>query len=136
MRFKGPGLEAEFERAHPRVQAMALYLDAHVRRTLAHDVMVTSVERSQAEYDAIYLTAEAIANGEHYMGPKPHWADIERGIRSRAVDFRTIGELSDAEVESLVTHINQNWPRTDAKPSALFHNVGAGSHLHIQVEGV
>jgi len=136
MRFKTIDLLQEFERAHPRIQGMALYLDSYVRRTLNHDLMVTDVERSQAEYDAIYLTAEQIAKGLHYEGPKPHWADLERGIRSRAVDFRTVEELSFIEVKSLANHVNENWPRHDGRPSAIYHDVGAGAHLHIQVEGV
>lgn len=127
MRFKMPDLEQEFQRAHPRVQAMAYYLDAFTRETLGHDLMVTSVERTQAEYDAIY-------NQSNYDGPKPHLADADRGLRSRAVDFRTSGEISDDQARALVLHMNQWFPRRDLKPTAIFHDV-AGPHLHIQAEG-
>jgi hypothetical protein len=74
------------------------------------------------EYDFIYKTP-------NYTGPRPHL-----GPQSRAVDFRTIQELTDAEVKELVDHANAFWVRHDAKPTALWHDVGDGQHLHVQTE--
>ena len=127
MRFKDSWLPNEFKRAHPHVKAIALYLDQHCVETFAKDLMVTDVERSQAEYDVVYKTLA-------YSGPKPHLADEAKGIVSHAVDFRTMGELTDAQVQALVAHMNAGWPRADGKTTALFHNVGQGSHLHLQAE--
>ena len=127
MRFKDSWLPGEFKRAHPHVKALAFYLDQHCIDTFAKDLMVTDVERSQGEYDVLYKIP-------NYPGPKPHLADQAKGIVSHAVDFRTMGELTDAQVQGLVAHVNQNWPRADGKTTALFHNVGAGAHLHLQAE--
>ena len=79
------------------------------------------MERTQDEYDNIYHKTP-------YTGPRPHLAP-----RSRAVDFRTMGELSEAEAESLVSHLNSYWLRSDGKPTAIYHDV-AGPHVHLQVE--
>lgn len=83
--------------------------------------MVTDVERTQKEYDEIYKQP-------NYLGPRPHLAP-----QSRAVDFRTTGELTDAQVKQMVDHINGYWPRSDGKPTAIFHDV-TGPHLHVQTE--
>lgn len=126
MRFKSPELEPEFNKAHPRVQALALWLDRHASLTFNKDLMVTSVARTLEEYERIY--------GPGFSGPMPHLSDPAKGIVSRAVDFRTVGELEGEEVACLVTLTNVYWKRTDGKPTALWHTVGAGLHLHCQVE--
>jgi len=127
VRFKHPELEAEFNVAHPRVQALALYLDRHARLSYGKDLMVTDVGRTIEEYRAIY--------GEEYEGPMPHLSEPWRGVKSRAIDFRTIGELTDDAVMEMVAHANQAWPRGDGKPTALWHSVkGSAQHLHVQVQ--
>lgn len=142
MRYKESHLEVELWQADGRAIAMALYLDQYSRRFLGKDLLVTDVGRTQEEYDAIY--AAEIHKGhcfvddhgvKHYAGPKPHLANPERGIKSRAVDFRTRGELNELEIHRLADHMNAVWVRRDKKPTALYHDVGSGSHLHIQAEG-
>lgn len=121
MRFKYPSILLEIERAHPRLQALALYVDDYAKRTFGHDLMLTDVERTQEEYDSIYHQTP-------YLGPRPHLAP-----QSHAADFRTTGELTDAQAKQLVEHVNSFWPRRDGKPSAIFHDV-AGPHVHFQSE--
>ncbi len=121
MRFKYPGLLLEIERAHPRIQALALYLDDYAKRNFGKDLMLTDVERTQEEYDSIYHVIS-------YSGPRPHI-----GPQSRAVDFMTVGELTDAQVKQTVDHVNGFWIRRDGKLTAMHHDVGDGIHLHIQV---
>lgn len=141
MRFKTPELTNEFHQAHPKAIAIAVYADWWALRYLGHDLMVTDVGRSQGEYDAIY--ASKIAQGlyymgedgkKHYAGPRPHLADPLHGVPSHAVDFRTIGEMNDLKVAQLRDHLNSAFPRRDLKPTAIYHDVGAGKHLHIQAE--
>lgn len=122
MRWKQVGLILEFNEAHPHVQAMALYIDRYALREIGKDLLVTDVSRTPEEYNDLY-------HATPYTGPMPHL-----GPHSRAVDFRTLGELTDEQVKKLVEHLNTNWKRVDTKPTALFHNVGSGSHLHIQAE--
>ena len=78
------------------------------------------MERTKEEYEAIY--------GKGYAGPMPHLAP-----QSRAVDFRTIGELTEAQIKQAVDHLNSFWVRQDGKLTALYHDVGAGAHLHVQI---
>ena len=121
MRWKNSGLPDEFQRAHPRLQALAMYMDNYAIRTLGKDLFVTDVERTQAEYDQIYGKSP-------YTGPKPHLAP-----QSRAIDFRTMGELSDAQAKQIVDHINSFWVRSDGRLTAIHHDVGNGQHIHVQV---
>lgn len=125
MRFKNPGLVAEMARSHPRIQALALYLDQYAKENFGRDLMVTDVERTQAEYDEVYKTP-------NYAGPRPHLAP-----QSRAVDFRTVGELTDAQVDQVVMHVNSFWVRQDGKLTAMYHTVKAGApHLHCQISPI
>lgn len=139
MRFKTAVVRQEFHEAHPKAIALALYADWWAERYLNHDLMLTDVGRSQAEYDEIY--AAKIREGlyfvgedgkKHYAGPRPHLADPLHGILTHAVDFRTIGEMSEPDVHRLRDHLNSMFPRSDKKPTALYHDVGAGAHLHVQ----
>lgn len=124
MRFKSSGLPDEFTRSHPRLQALALYLDGYALKTLGKDLFVTDVERTQAEYNLIYSQTP-------YLGPRPHL-----GPPSRAIDFRTVGELDTDQIKKLVDHVNAFWVRRDGKLTAMHHDVGNGQHLHIQSEAI
>lgn len=141
MRFKAPEIELEFDAAHPLAQAIALYADRWVLREFIHDLMVTDVGRSQEEYDRIY--AQKILEGlyfvgrdgtKHYAGPRPHIADPLHGVPSHAVDFRVVGEIDHAQAERIVEHLNAAFSRTDGKPTAIHHDVGAGPHIHVQAK--
>jgi len=121
VRFKFSGLPDEFHRAHPRAQALALYMDGYALRVFGKDLFVTDVERTQEEYDAVYHTP-------NYSGPRPHLPP------SRAVDFRTMGELTDSQIKALVDHVNSFWVRSDGRLTALHHTVASGApHIHVQV---
>lgn len=139
MQFKSEGLIDEFNRAEPAAIAMALYFDWYSVRFMGGlQAVVTDVDRSQAEYDAIYATD--IAKGKfwldkagvkHYNGPMPHLYDGLRNMRSRAVDFRS-SIYTVPEIEQAVAHFNANFRRPDMKPSMLYHDVGDGAHIHVQ----
>lgn len=51
----------------------------------------------------------------------------------RAIDI-SVKELDAEEIADIVNYINLNYERTDNKPTALFHNVGQGDHIHIGVQ--
>jgi hypothetical protein len=122
MRFKTPELEEEFKRAHPKVIALARYLDWWFMQNVGHDGMLTDVERTQEEYDKIY-------NASPYLGPRPHLAP-----QSRAVDWRSI-EFTEDDILKACEHMNHWWPRRDNKPTLMYHSVGGGAkHFHLQAE--
>jgi len=144
MRFKTKAVEYEFQAQLESVAAaIALYADWYAAQKFDKDLMVTDVSRDQAEYDRIY--AQKILEGvyfigdegtKHYSGPRPHLADPHAGTVSRAVDFRTIGELTHGKILELKSHLNAEFRRRDGKQTAIYHDVGAGAHLHVQAEAV
>lgn len=126
--FKVPELEEQFFRAdvrlQPIVRAAAEYLSER-GKTLT----ITCVFRdaaTQAKY-----RAEAARLGRRMPVTSPH----EDG---RAVDIRT-RDLDAATIKSLVTKLNREFPyapfgsATAKYPTALYHDVGQGAHIHIQV---
>lgn len=140
--FKVAELKEEFERAHPKVIALTFYADYFMTRVYHfRSVIVTDVDRTQAEYDAIYqkeIAAGQFVVGDdgkkHYSGPRPHLVDLVKNIRSRAVDLRS-SIYSHDQINGLLDHLNANWKRKDGKPTALYHRVGDhGDHIHLQVE--
>ncbi|MCW5830156.1 MAG: hypothetical protein KIT79_12675 [Deltaproteobacteria bacterium] len=126
--FKVPELEDQLFRADVRLQpvirAAAEYLSER-GKTLT----ITCVFRD-AETQARYR-AEAIRLGRQEPVKSPH----EDG---RAVDIRT-RDLDAATIKSLVTKLNREFPYAPfgspaaRYPTALYHDVGQGAHIHIQV---
>jgi len=53
----------------------------------------------------------------------------------RAVDAGTIG-ISREECRHIEAEINAEFPRVDDKPTAYWHDVGQGAHMHLQKEWV
>jgi len=122
MKFKSPELTTEFSGAHPRVIALALYLDRWFVEHTGHDGMVTDVSRTQAEYDQIY-------GGHPYTGPMPHL-----GPMSHAVDWRS-RDFTMEQIDAACAEMNKWWPRHDGKPTLMCHTVGGGAfHFHLQAE--
>lgn len=126
--FKSPELEDQFFRADVRLQpiirAAAEYLSAR-----GMTLTVTCVFRdaaTQAKY-----RAEAARLGRQMSVTSPH----EDG---RAVDIRT-RDLDPATIKELVTRLNRDFPYAPfGTPAArfrtaIYHDVGQGAHIHIQV---
>lgn len=148
MKFKSDAVRVELSEAEPKVVAIALYADWWSMIEFGHQLIVTDVSRSQAEYDAIY--AEAVLRGNywtdgggirHYAGPMPHLSDPVRKLKCRAVDlgvrhsgFMEEERLLRSEAILLADRVNAYWPRRDGKRTAMYHDVGQGPHVHLQAE--
>jgi len=148
VKAKTPDLWVEFKRAHPKIIAMLFYADWYAREQFGHEILLTDVDRTQEGYDQTY--AKDVAGGFcptfkdrdgklHYGGFRPHLYDPINGVRSHAGDvgvvhgtLNQVERLTDKEARQLAAHINEFWPRSDGKPSALYHDTGSGMHLHLQ----
>ncbi len=100
-----------------RMRAILLALAEYIERNYNKGLVVTSIHRTTAEQKSIY--------GQDTTRVSPHqfW---------RAIDIRTW--IYDAnEVTGILAFLNKWWPRSDSKPLAIYHDVGRGAHIHIQV---
>jgi len=101
----------------PRLRAILLAVADHVQRNYDKPLVITSIWRSHEEQISIYGV------GTTKRSPHQFW---------RAIDIRTWIYEHD-EVMGIIAFLNKWWPRQDGKPLALYHDVGRGAHLHIQV---
>ena len=109
IRFKTPDLEIEFNdsKLSGRVRVMLLALDGFMWWKFNRGIMITSLFRS----------------GD--TGVHGRW---------RGADIRT-KDWSALEAKTAEAWINKYFkydPERPGLPSALYHNVGKGEHLHLQ----
>lgn len=97
--------ETQFTSLHPRLQALALFVDFYTQWKFRKEVLVTSMIRKGDP-------------GVHGVG---------RGIDLRSRDFFP-NDLNDIN-----EIINRNWTYGKGKPTCLIHDVGQGMHIHLQV---
>ena len=117
LRFTAERQFNEFGAVLPRLRAL-LWEVAHY--SLTHcgiTPIITHVLRTQEEQEAIY--------GKNTKRRSPHQDGRAADLRSR---IYTAPQITD-----LVKYINTEFPRHDGYPTALYHTVGLGWHLHLQV---
>lgn len=95
-------------------------------------ITITDIIRTQAEQDKIYLNHIDEGIREKYKNKK--WASVHQF--GRGVDLRTF-DMPDRMVFDLCKVINcisydKNRPK---KETAIYHDAGTGSHIHLQVMG-
>ena len=62
---------------------------------------------------------------------KPGDSGVHNTHPLRALDIGTVG--ADRSVcREIEAEINEQFPRTDDKPTALYHDSGGGAHIHLQ----
>lgn len=101
----------------PRLRGIVLAVAEFVWRNYKRSAVITSIWRSDAEQKSIY--------GEDVKKLSPH--QFWRGIDMRTRDY------TQDEITGIIAFLNKNWPRVDGKPLVIYHDVGRGDHLHIQV---
>ena len=62
---------------------------------------------------------------------KPGDSGVHNTHPLRALDVGTVG-ISRETAREIEAEINEQFPRTDGKPTALYHDSGGGAHIHIQ----
>ena len=123
MEFKHLRLIAEFDRVKKRLQIIVYALDAYVKHRYKKEIMVTSIFRTQEEQDEIY---------GHLAGYKESpWKSVHQYWRG--VDVR-LSNFSKEEIKDILMFLNKSFEYTGRYETAIKHDIGYGSHIHIQVD--
>jgi len=128
MIFKTPRIEAEYHdpaAIHPRIRQLVLFAEDWLyERGIV--LAVTELLRTRAEQVALYAQSG---------NPDPPTSVHELG---RGADIRTL-DWPRNFIRPFVDMINSRFPYDPARPrlyTALFHDIGAGEHIHLQVAAV
>lgn len=119
IQFKSERLQQEWSSPEldVRLRAIILALAEHIDRNYGKPLVITSIFRSDTEQKNIY------GADTEKVSPHQYW---------RAIDIRTWIYEQD-EVTGILAFLNKWWPRGDRYPLAIYHDVGRGAHIHIQV---
>ena len=120
--FKHEHLKDEFSRVDPRLRVLLFYTCGLASNELYKDIKITQLFRTQTQQDAIYSVNPFYA--------KQPWKSTHQV--GRACDLST-RNLSRDEVSVLIDLLNVNFEYGNAKKTAIYHNVGLGDHIHLQV---
>lgn len=129
IRFLEPKLKDEFERMDGRLRIIVFAWAQHLEEKKQGDVLVTHIHRTQAEQDAIYggdKVSKALR--EKYLADP--WRSCHQDWRALDASIRTL-EQPDYQEEWLNKHFS--YDSREKYPTAKLHNIGHGSHIHIQV---
>jgi hypothetical protein len=99
---------------------VVMYAAAHCEARFQKTVVVTEILRTEAEHIALCQRLGI----EKYLTVHSFW----RGVDLRSRDF------TNQEVMLLVNSINARFEYGGGKKVAVFHDVGAGSHVHLQTK--
>lgn len=111
MKFKESILQEQFWQLNPKLRMILCNLDFMCIKWFKKEIILTSLIR-----------------------PKTTDSGIHKA--KRGADARTIGYFDRQEIETIVEYINLQYPYDPKRPkmkSAIFHDVGLGEHIHIQV---
>jgi len=113
-----------------RVRVILFAVSGYAEHTYQRDVEITEVFRTQEEQNDIYTVKALPEIAEQY---KVHpWYSVHQFWRG--VDFVMRGAHIE-EVEAMEKWVNGNFVYTHLSvKTALEHNMGAGLHIHIQVD--
>jgi hypothetical protein len=135
--FKFPHLKEEFEgkhndsgySIHPRLQAVIFALAGLVQYYFNKDICITGILRTQIQQDQLYR-GKIKAEGEKYE-LKPWKSPHQFGC---AADIRT-SDFEPDEIEHCLNFLNETFEYgSGGKKTAIYHDIGSGAHLHLQVK--
>ena len=128
MIFKTPRIEAEYHdpaAIHPRIRQLVLFAEDWLyERGIV--LAVTELLRTRAEQVALYAQSG---------NPDPPTSVHELG---RGADIRTLDWPRNL-IPGFVEMINNHFPYDPDRPlkqTCIFHDIGAGEHIHLQVAAV
>jgi len=120
----GHNLREEFLRCDSRLRFIMNSYSAAVFMQFGYKPTIIGIERTQAEQNDIYK------NNPDYQ--KQKWMSVHQTNPCRGIDFR------DADMASEILEFTKKYflqvIYTGGKLTAIKHNVGAGSHFHIQTD--
>lgn len=124
--FKSDNEEQEFPKISPRLRAILWELTWFCNTKIFKDVCITDLLRTQEEQDSLYF--------KHSKYQKTPWKSVHQ--YGRGADIRTYDCFSVQEIQTILRFLNSNWTYDPTRPqlkTAIYHNIGAGAHIHIQV---
>lgn len=120
VQFKTDRIEQEFEQLYSKnleLYQIVIFANYKLAEISKKNLVITEIYRTQAEQD------------KYYKGKKKFKSPHQRWL---AVDIRT-RHLSKKEVKLLVEAINKRYNSINRyNPSAFYHSIGRGHHIHIQ----
>lgn len=119
IKYKTDELEADFPRVSNRLQGIIIFASGYASNAFSKDVVVTSLIRTQAEHDRIYKD-------------RPNKPKTSVHIEKRGADLRS-SNLTPHQVKELVSVINSVFCYSARLETAIYHDVGSGAHIHLQV---
>jgi len=125
MKFKTDRIQKEFESNQLpwKLVRIIQMIENFCLAKYNYEITITDILRTQEEQDAIYEYSDKYRE-------KP-WKSVHQVWRG--VDLRTRDMPSEAinEISDMVNKIQYD-PNRPEKKSCIYHNVGAGIHLHLQ----
>lgn len=124
MKFKTDIQKAQWaaaEKSHRMVVPLAQIADAISLREFDQDVVVTEVFRSDDDHRALMARL-----GRAYV-PTVH--SYWRGVDLRSTIY------TRAQIDHLVDALNAQFVYGGGRKAAIYHDVGAGAHIHLQAPG-
>lgn len=118
MKFKVYTLEDEFTRIDEQLRHILLWCDIYSNQYFSKDVTVTCLFRTIDDQRKLYPD----------KNPPPYSSHLD----GRGADLRSHSYSKD-QIDQFVKAINDTFPRTDGKPTAMCHTIpGNVPHFHIQ----
>jgi len=122
IKFKYEKLEYEFYKIDNRLQGIIFFIAGYINNKWNQDITLTHLLRTQAEQDEIYKTTEG-----YKASP---WISVHQV--GRGADVSTT-EIIRHRIDELVSVINNLYYYSEKYNTALYHDIGLGAHIHLQV---
>lgn len=131
MRFKTPRQKIEYGEVDFKLQRILTFIDLYVILKHGMEITITELKRSQEEQDAIYLNAnDKLVRLQYERSP---WKSVHQ--YGRGADIRTfdLPKHVKNDILELLNRFVYDEERPDKK-TAIFHDLGTGEHIHVQVK--
>ena len=133
IKFKEPELEAQLNRADPKLQKLIKYVHDYCLEKYKKDTIITEVERTREETIRIYIRQINPKTGKPYT-PDEVAVSTHEARPCRAADIRS-NNFTDDECLAIQYAINSTWiydpDRLNIK-CCKYHG-GTAMHFHLQV---
>ena len=116
----------EAARFDKRLRRIVFGVAGYVNYRWGKDITVTHILRSQWQQDQYYSTTPG-----YLQSPWKSVHQYGRGIDLRSRDF------TKEQIAELADWVNENFPydERNSHSTLIYHNIGLGKHLHLQVAG-
>lgn len=124
-RERHPDLKTEYLRCDNRLRFIFNSYSAAIYMKFEYKPMIAVIERTHEEQDLIY------GNDPAYQ--KQKWMSTHQTNPCRAIDLRDY-DMTPEQIKFTLEYFEQVIYTTPNKNTIIRHNVGLGSHFHLQVD--